>query len=77
MVAPKSGQVGVWRHSQVVRQRSAKPLSPSSNLGAASNYRWPFRLLTIEFLYPLYPSLCPRAHEKASWTVGAVGSAPL
>ena len=25
-----------WRHSQVVRQRSAKPLSPSSNLGAAS-----------------------------------------
>ena len=24
-----------WRHSQVVRQRSAKPLSPSSNLGAA------------------------------------------
>ena len=27
-----------WRHSQVVRQRSAKPLFPSSNLGAASKY---------------------------------------
>ena len=26
----------VWRHSQVVRQRSAKPLFPSSNLGGAS-----------------------------------------
>ena len=26
----------IWRHSQVVRQRSAKPLFPSSNLGAAS-----------------------------------------
>jgi hypothetical protein len=26
----------IWRHSQVVRQRSAKPLLPSSNLGAAS-----------------------------------------
>ena len=25
-----------WRHSQVVRQRSAKPLFPSSNLGVAS-----------------------------------------
>ncbi len=25
-----------WRHSQVVRQRSAKPLFPSSNLGGAS-----------------------------------------
>ena len=25
------------RHSQVVRQRSAKPLFPSSNLGGASN----------------------------------------
>ncbi len=24
-----------WRHSQVVRQRSAKPPFPSSNLGAA------------------------------------------
>ena len=31
-------QIGldVWRHSQVVRQRSAKPLLPSSNLGVAS-----------------------------------------
>ena len=27
---------GFIRHSQVVRQRSAKPLSPSSNLGGAS-----------------------------------------
>lgn len=27
----------VWRHSQVVRPRSAKPLCPSSNLGGASN----------------------------------------
>ena len=26
----------IWRHSQVVRQRSAKPLFPSSNLGGAS-----------------------------------------
>ena len=26
----------IWRHSQVVRQRSAKPLCPSSNLGGAS-----------------------------------------
>ena len=26
-----------WHHSQVVRQRSAKPLFPSSNLGGASN----------------------------------------
>jgi hypothetical protein len=26
----------LWRHSQVVRQRSAKPLFPSSNLGGAS-----------------------------------------
>ena len=26
----------LWRHSQVVRQRSAKPLFPSSNLGVAS-----------------------------------------
>ena len=26
-----------WRHSQAVRQRSAKPLSPSSILGGASN----------------------------------------
>ena len=25
-----------WRHSQVVRQRSAKPLSPGSNPGVAS-----------------------------------------
>gem|GEM_PF-3965087 len=25
-----------WRHSQVVRQRTANPLFPSSNLGAAS-----------------------------------------
>jgi hypothetical protein len=29
-----------WRqHSQVVRQRSAKPPSPSSNLGAAFNQK--------------------------------------
>ena len=27
----------IWRHSQAVRQRSAKPLFPSSNLGVASN----------------------------------------
>ena len=27
----------IRRHSQVVRQRSAKPLFPSSNLGGASN----------------------------------------
>jgi hypothetical protein len=27
----------LWQHSQVVRQRSAKPPSPSSNLGAAFN----------------------------------------
>ena len=27
----------IRRHSQVVRQRSAKPLFPSSNLGVASN----------------------------------------
>ncbi len=27
---------GIWRHSQVVRQKSAKLLFPSSNLGAAS-----------------------------------------
>ena len=27
----------VWRHSQAVRQRSAKPLFPSSILGGASN----------------------------------------
>ena len=26
-----------WRHSQVVRHGSAKPLCPSSNLGGASN----------------------------------------
>ena len=26
----------IWRHSQVVRQRPAKPLFPSSNLGGAS-----------------------------------------
>ena len=26
----------IWRHSQVVRQRSAKPLSPGSNPGVAS-----------------------------------------
>ena len=26
----------IWCHSQVVRQRSAKPLCPSSNLGVAS-----------------------------------------
>ena len=26
----------IWRHSQVVRQRSAKPLSPGSNPGGAS-----------------------------------------
>ena len=26
----------IWRHSQAVRQRSAKPLRPSSNLGGAS-----------------------------------------
>ena len=33
----------LWRHSQVVRQRSAKPLLPSSSLGAASKFhtaRW-------------------------------------
>ena len=29
-------QKRIWRHSQVVRQRSAKPLFPSSNLGGAS-----------------------------------------
>ena len=29
----------IWRHSQVVRQRSAKPLFPSSNLGGASKKR--------------------------------------
>jgi hypothetical protein len=29
----------IRRHSQVVRQRSAKPLFPSSNLGGASKYR--------------------------------------
>ena len=28
----------LWRHSQVVRQRSAIPLFPSSNLGVASNF---------------------------------------
>jgi hypothetical protein len=28
----------IGRHSQVVRRRSAKPLFPSSNLGAASIY---------------------------------------
>ena len=28
----------IWRHSQAVRQRSAKPLFPSSILGAASNH---------------------------------------
>ena len=30
--------IQIGRHSQVVRQRSAKPLFPSSNLGVASNY---------------------------------------
>ena len=30
-------QLDMRRHSQVVRQRSAKPLFPSSNLGVASN----------------------------------------
>ena len=29
----------IWRHSQVVRQRSAKPLFPSSSLGGASKER--------------------------------------
>ena len=29
----------VWRYSQVVRQRSAKPLFPSSNLGVASRIK--------------------------------------
>ena len=33
----------IWRHSQAVRQRSAKPLFPSSILGAASTNRYPCR----------------------------------
>ena len=36
----------LWRHSQVVRQRSAKPLFPSSNLGGASRKRLPGRFKT-------------------------------
>ncbi len=34
---PVSRSIFFWRHSQVVRQRSAKPLFTSSNLVAASN----------------------------------------
>ena len=30
-------QSSIWCHGQVVRQRSAKPLFPSSNLGGTSN----------------------------------------
>ncbi len=33
---PVSRSIFFWRHSQVVRQRSAKPLFTSSNLVAAS-----------------------------------------
>ena len=33
----------IWRHSQAVRQRSAKPLFPSSILGAASIFFHPCR----------------------------------
>ena len=32
-------QYDIWRHSQVVRPRFAKPLRPSSNLGGASKKR--------------------------------------
>ena len=37
-----------WRHSQVVRHGSAKPLSPSSNLGGASKEE---RLTSVSRFY--------------------------
>jgi hypothetical protein len=37
MVSPCRIHCQIWRHSQVVRHGSAKPLSPGSNPGASSN----------------------------------------
>ncbi len=36
-----------WRHSQVVRQRSAKPLFPGSNPGVASISVQPIKLIVV------------------------------
>ena len=44
-----------WRHSQVVRQRSAKPLFPSSNLGVASK-RETLRSSTFDLRVFIYAS---------------------
>ena len=37
----------IWRHSQVVRQRSAKPLFPGSNPGVASISVQPMKLIAV------------------------------
>ncbi len=54
----------IWRHSQVVRQRSAKPLFPSSNLGVASKDR--FRLESVFFLYLKITDLFCKISFKAN-----------
>ncbi len=40
---------GLWRHSQVVRQKSAKLLFPSSNLGVASTKNRSQRIAVFSF----------------------------
>ena len=43
-----------WYHRQVVRQRSAKPLFPSSNLGGTSKVRkgyMPFGYYTKDYIF--------------------------
>ena len=49
------GAKAIWHHSQVVRQRSAKPLRPGSNPGGASRKKRASQRLALFF--QLNPSL--------------------
>jgi hypothetical protein len=65
-----------WRHSQVVRQRSAKPLSPSSNLGAASNLLSLLGRVRRDKIYASYGRLAQLVEHFLD-TEGVTGSNPV
>ena len=52
----------LWRHSQVVRQRSAKPLFPGSNPGVASNMVGIVKWLRQRVVAPLCVGSNPTIH---------------
>ena len=48
----------IWRHSQVVRQRSAKPLFPSSSLGVASKRPVPIWNRSFFYVFLFWQIFC-------------------